>query len=117
MMTNQVFAQALLLAGPVDPEQEQILHQLCAAVTASLQHRLREGIRPEDCKADFIAAASLYALAMLSGVDDRHGIMELKAADLTLKRKSGDAAVNCLQTQADLIISPYLRDRFAFMGV
>ena len=69
------------------------------------------------CKADFIAAASLYALSALETVADRNQASEFRAGDLTVKRSGGSAASNCLFNQAELVIAPYLEDRFAFLGV
>ena len=69
-LRDQVLAQALLLAGELTERQQMVLGALCTATTASLNARLREGLAPEDCKADFIAAASLMALAALNGVDE-----------------------------------------------
>ena len=66
-LTEQVFAQAALLAGELDGRQTNLLRLLCGASASSLTARLREGLTPEDCKADFIAAASLLALAQLNG--------------------------------------------------
>ena len=65
MLSEQVYAQALLLAGQLDSRESQLLQVLCAAASSSLASRLRDEMTPEDCKADFIAAASLYALAAL----------------------------------------------------
>lgn len=79
--------------------------------------RLREGLTPEDCKADFIAAASLFALAALSSVDETMQLEMFQAGDLSLRRGSTDAASNCLRNQAQLMIAPYLRDCFSFLGV
>ena len=116
-LADQVYAQALLLAGPVETAQSQALEQLCAGVTAALTQRLRVGITPEDCKADFIAAGSLYALAMLSCAGVCGDAVEMKAGDLSFRRRDGDAAANALRSQAELIIAPYLQDRVAFLGV
>jgi hypothetical protein len=119
MLSDQVYAQALLLAGDLEQRQSQLLQVLCNAATSSLASRLREGITPEDCKADFIAAASLYALASLNGVEETVQVEEFRAGDLTIRQGSTgrDAASNCLQRQAEMIILPYLKDRFSFMGV
>ena len=116
---DQVYAQALLLAGKLDERQGQLLQVLCNAAVSSLESRLRDGIAVEDCKADFIAAASLYALASLGSVENTVQVEEFRAGDLTVRQnKSGrDAASNCLQRQADMIILPYLKDRFSFLGV
>ena len=118
-VSEQVYAQALLLGGDLDARQSQLLQVLCTAAAASLESRLRDGITPEDCKADFIAAASLYALASLNGVEETVQVEEFRAGDLTVRQsKSGrDAASNCLQRQADMMILPYLKDRFSFLGV
>lgn len=119
MLREQVYAQALLLTGELDSRQSQLLQVLCAAAASSLAARLREGITPEDCKADFIAAASLYALAALDEVDEKTRVEEFQAGDLTIRQgsQSRDAASRCLERQAEMMILPYLKDRFSFRGV
>ena len=119
MLKDQVFAQALLLAGQLDERQSQLLQVLCGAAVSSLESRLRDGITAEDCKADFVAAASLYALASLGGVEETVQVEEFQAGDLTVRqsRQGRDAASNCLRRQAEMMIQPYLKDRFAFLGV
>lgn len=117
-LRDQVYAQALLLSGDLEPDQERILSALCTAATASLTARLREGLRPEDCKADFVAAASLYALAELNAVRDGNALEQITAGDLTIRRTaSSDPASKALRNQAQLVISPYLKDNFCFRGV
>ena len=116
-LKEQVFAQAALLAGQLEQSQMEMLRALCAATAASLTARLKEGLRPEDCKADFIAAASLYALSSLNAVKDTGNLEQISAGDLTIRKGSADAASNCLRNQADLMIAPYLKDRFSFLGV
>lgn len=116
-LTQQVQVQALLLAGELDARQQEILKALCGAVSAGLRARLRDGLSPEDCKADFIAAASLMALAALNSVDENARVEQITAADFTVRKSSSDAASHCLQAQAELMMAPYLKDRFAFMGV
>ena len=118
-LKEQVFAQAALLAGQLDSHQMDVLNVLCTASTASLAARLKEGLSPEDCKADFIAAASLFALASINGMDEAAQVEQFKAGDLTMHMAQGsrDAASNCLRNQAELMIAPYLKDRFSFRGV
>ena len=116
-LTEQIYAQALLLAGELEQKQMELLKILCRGANNSLASRLRDGLTPEDCKADFIAAASLFALAALSQADEESAVEMFQAGDLSIKRRSGDAASNCLRNQAELMIAPYLKDRFAFMGV
>ena len=116
-LTSQIFAQAVMLAGDVDSRQEALLRLLCASAASSMANRLRDGIQPEDCKADFVAAASLYALAALSEAEDMDNLESFTAGDVTVRRGSSNAAARCLRYQADLMISPYSMDRFAFRGV
>ena len=117
ILNQQVYTQALLLAGELSEQQGRILEALCTASTAALTARLREGLNPEDCKADFIAAASLLALASMNSVGEDAAVEQITAGDLTIKKGSRDAAANCLRAQAELMIAPYLRDRFTFRGV
>ena len=118
-LKEQVFAQAALLAGQLEGSRLEMLDVLCTASVASLTARLRPGLTPEDCKADFIAAASLFALASINGMDDVAQVEQFKAGDLTMNMAKGsrDAASNCLRNQAELMIAPYLKDRFSFRGV
>ena len=118
-LSEQVYAQALLLAGDLEERQTRLLEVLCSGTSTALAARLREGITPEDCKADFIAAASLYALSALGEADEQLLVEEFRAGDLTVRQSGGqrDAASRCLQRQADMMILPYLKDRFAFLGV
>ncbi len=117
ILTEQVFAQAQLLAGDLSEHQQQVLRALCVAVTASLTARLREGLTPGDCKADFIAAASLLALADLGGIGENDDPEQITVGDFSIRKRSKDAASNCLRAQAELMIMPYLKDRFSFRGV
>lgn len=117
ILEEQVYAQAMLLAGGVDAEETELLKVLCRGAIGSLTAQLRDGLTPEDCKADFLAAAALYALAALSEAGGSSGLEYVRAGDVTLRRRSGDAAANCLRNQAELLISPYRKDSFAFLGV
>ena len=118
-LTDQVLAQALLLAGPLEERQQMLLGALCNAVTVSLSNRLREGLTADDCKADFVAAASLLALAALASAAEDVPAEQITAGDFTVKKggRSHDAAANCLKNQAELMIAPYLKDGFLFTGV
>ena len=117
MLKEQVFAQAALLTGEMDEDQARMLDALCGASVVSLTARLRDGLTPDDCKADFIAAASLFALAALNAVTAGMQIEQVVAGDLTVRRGDVDAASRCLYSQAELMIAPYLKDRFSFRGV
>ena len=116
-LTEQVHAQALLMSQQNTEEDSAMLEVLCRAAVASLARQLRAGITPEDCKADFVAAASLYALAARSELDEMAQLEQVTAGDITLRKKGEDAAASCLRYQAELLMAPYLQDRFAFRGV
>lgn len=116
-LTEQIFAQALLLAGKLDGRQESLLMVLCTAAQRGLEQRLREGLTAEDCRSDFICGASLMALAALAETDEMGAGASFSVGDLTVKKSDSVSAANCLRRQAELVMMPYLRDAFAFMGV
>lgn len=111
---EQVYAQAAALAGQQEQRQEELLRLLCSAAVTALEARLREGVSVDSCKADFVAAAALEALASLGEAGGE--LREFRAGDLTVKQGGGSAA-RCLRRQAELMMAPYLRDGFIFMGV
>ena len=118
-LLEQIQAHAQLMSGNISPMQTQMLKTLCQASASYLEHRLRDGLTPEDCKADFVAAASLLAMAGLTSYRAEDYSEQVSVADFSMKTNKGykDVAANCLKTQAELMIAPYLKDRFAFMGV
>ena len=118
-LLEQIQAHAQLMSGNLLSTQTQVLKTLCQAAASYLESRLRDGLTPEDCKADFVAAASLLALAGLNSYRAEDFSEQVTVADFTMKTTRGynDVASNCLKTQAELMIAPYLKDRFAFMGV
>lgn len=116
-LTEQIYAHALVMIRDFEEDQQALLEALCRASEVSLRAKLRDGITPEDCLADFIAAASLYAVAAMTEVDETAQMDQIAIGDLTLRRKSKDAATCCLRYQAEMLIRPYTKDRFAFMGV
>lgn len=115
-LTEQIYAQAMLLAGDDSKVNEDLLRMFCQSATVCLTNQLRAGLTPEDCKADFVAAASLYALAALAETDEMADFSHIQVGDVTMKR-SGGAATACLRHQAKLMMAPYLADQFVFSGV
>ena len=114
-LTEQIYTQALLLSRDVETENQELLRILCRSAEVSLQQKLRDGLTAEDCKADFIAAASMYALAALS--EAQEDMEQVSVGDLTVRKGGKNAAVCCLRYQAELLMLPYIRDRFSFVGV
>lgn len=116
-LKEQVYAQAVLMSGVDAAEQEVLLEVLCQSAVTGLTQQLTDGLTPEDCLADFVAAASLYALAALSEADVLMRVEQIQIGDMTLKRGGSTAAAACLRYQAELIMAPYLKDRFCFRSV
>ena len=116
---ERIRMHALMLAGKLSDRQNSILMALCHGASVILTGRLRDGLTPDDCVADFVAAASLMALAAMSSVTGDEIPEQITVADFTVKtaKSSGDTAANCLRTQAELIMAPYIKDRFTFLGV
>lgn len=116
-LVDQIYAQALLLIQDSADANPSMLRLLCHSAENSLRKKLRDGLTVEDCKADFIAAASLYALAALSELDDLSQMEQIQAGDLTIRRGSRNSAACCLRVQAEALMTPYLKDQFSFRGV
>lgn len=116
-LIDQIYAQALLLAGELDCRQETLLKMLCKSAESVLAAKLRNGITPQDCMGDFVAAASLYALATLSEVGDAMEPESFRVGDVSVQKAAGSAASNCLRRQAELMIGPYMADGFSFVRV
>ena len=95
-LEQQVYAQALLLTD-TDETSQALLQLFCGSAVAGLAAQLREGLTAEDCKAEFVAAASLYALAALSEVDEVKSLEHIQIGDVTLKRGTGTVAAGCLR--------------------
>lgn len=115
-VSDQAYAQAMILAGGLSEKQSAMLSTLCQSNYRALEMRLRDGLTAEDCKADLVAAVSLLALADLNCVEDGQ-LEQITAGDFTIRKGGNDAAANCLRAQAELMIAPYLQDRFSFRGV
>ena len=78
-LTEQVFAQSLLLAGDPEPRQEELLKLLCSGAVNSLTARLREGLRPEDCLADFVDHPPHIQTPRKEKLSFRYGAMMISA--------------------------------------
>jgi hypothetical protein len=96
-----------------------ILDSITVFKDRSLELRLKEGLRLQDCEGDLVAAASLYAVAALLDARETSGVEEFKAGDLSVKTggTGQERAGKALYRQAELLAKPYLADSFAFVGV
>lgn len=120
-LVDEVYAHARILASEMSVESQALLETVCRSTTVSLQARLRDNLTAEDCKTDFIAAASMMALAAMSSVGDLGelgSLEQITAGDLSLKRSNGNnMAAECLRSQAEMLMVPYIKDPFVFLGV
>ena len=106
----------MLTAGFTQEERRELLRLLCGAAVSALSARLE--IPPEDCLEEFVAAASLYALAEWYCGKQRERFQEFRAGDLTVKPGEGTAlSPASLKAQAMELLRPYWKDSFRFQGV
>jgi hypothetical protein len=117
ILTERIVAQAEVLIRDLEERDLPMLELLCRSAETTLKAKLRQGIQVEDCMADFVAAAALFAVAAMTELDEVAQMDMVTVGDLTLRRKSTDAAACCLRYQAELLMTPYMADTFAFVGV
>ena len=116
-LTDQVAAQVQFMAPELITDKADLLHMVCSAAVSALSNRLRDGLEPEDCQADFVTAAGMYAAAALSEMENDGKVEQFTAGDLTMRRGSKGSAANYLRAQAALLMAPYLQTGFTFLGV
>ena len=114
---NEVYTRARILAPGMTGENQAMLEAMCQSAVSALKARLREDLTVEDCKEDFVTAASLLALSTMTKISDMDQLEQITAGDLTLRRGNGDTASECLRAQAKLLMAPYVKDPFVFVGV
>ena len=116
-MTEVVYEQALLIAPELSGQEQEMLRLLCHAAVVSLESKLRKNLTAKDCHNEFVAAASMYALAAMSEVTDMNQFEQITAGDLTLRKFSGAEAASSLRAQADMLMAPFVKMDVAFVGV
>jgi hypothetical protein len=139
-LTEQVYAQALLMYKGLEEEKQALLQALCASAVATVKQRLRPSVEPEDCLADFVTAGAMYALAAMNelgairrqeetaeSTENTEGLEGLAGEEsressnrrekVTITTLDTEDAGSCLRYQAELLMLPYVNDRFAFQGV
>lgn len=116
-MTEQVFAQAKLLAGLEEEQQLALLRVFCQAAVGALTARLKPDVTAENCQEDFISAASLLALAAYSESDPAANWEQIQLGHMTIRPNGGGTAAKCLRSQADALMLSHCREAFCFRGV
>lgn len=114
-LTDQIFAQALLLAGQLDDRQQALLRVLCRGAECSLTARLREDV--QELGNDFVLAASLYALAALMESGELNGVESFTVGDVSVRKSGGTNRADTLRRQAEQMLKGYSKDGFSFQGV
>lgn len=115
-MIGLVMDQVVRIAGANDPRQEVFLQLLCQAVVSELTEKLRADLKPEDCRAQFLTAASLYVLAAWAETDDNMNLQHIQVGDLMVKPGSRGSAARCMREHAARLLRPYCADNFSFGG-
>ncbi len=115
-LTEEVVSQVRFLAPDLTADQQDLVNAVCQAAVSSLEARLRENVAVADCQVDLITAAGMYAVAALSEIGDFSCVEQLTAGDVTVRRGHNSGA-EYLREQARLLMAPYLKDGFAFLGV
>ena len=115
-LTEEVINQAKFMAQEMTQDQQDLLRTVCEAAVMSLEARLRDNLTPEDCQPEFVTAAGMFALAAMADIGDWSGMEQLTAGDVTIRRGKNGAA-NYLRSQAELLMAPFLKNGFAFLGV
>ena len=114
---EQIYAQAMVLAGTMTETQSQLLKIFCSSAATRLVARLQEEVTQEQCKLELISAGALYALAALSEVDEKTNLQRIQVGDVTLIPGGRTAAIRCLRKQADILMEPYCVSGFVFRRV
>jgi len=138
-LAEQVYAQARLMAQGLGEENGPVLEALCASAVACVKRRLRPSVEPEDCLSDFITAAAMYALAAMNdlgavrrqeetveGTENTEGVDGLEGEEsressnrtekVTITTLDTEDASSCLRCQAELLMRPYFKQPFVFVG-
>lgn len=115
-LTEQVIAQVSYMNETLAQENETLLQVVCQAQVSSLEARLRDDLTTEDCQADFVTAAGMYALAAMADMGATGGIEQFTAGDVTVRR-GADGTADYLRRQAEMLMRPYLKPPFVFVGV
>ena len=116
ILTEQIFARVLAMAGETDEQQRQLLQALCAGAESALAAGLRQEAS-EAYRETLVTAASFYALAAYLEVDGSRAAERFTAGDVTVQRRSAAGGARALREQAERMLEPFRADRFSFRGV
>ena len=138
-LAEQVYAQARLMDQGLDEKSGPVLAALCASAVAGMKRRLRVNVEPEDCLTDFVTAGAMFALAAMNdlgtvrrqeetveGTENTEGVDGLVGQEsressnrrekVTITTLDTQDASGCLRYQAELLMRPYFKQPFVFVG-
>lgn len=115
-LAEQVAAQVSYMDENLAGENGAMLDVVCQAAVTSLQARLRDDLTVDDCQSDFVTAAAMIAVAALTDMGFSCHVEQFSAGDVTV-RPGPNGTVNFLRQQAQMLMQPYLKSSFVFVGV
>lgn len=114
-MTEEVLELVQALRGP--GTDGTALRALCESACQTLDRRLRDGVRPEDCGGLYPVAAAWLVMDWLSQCQGMDGVTALSAGDISVRREGGGGSGK-LSERAMELMAPFLGDDgFVFQGV
>jgi hypothetical protein len=112
--TDKVLEAAVSLGG----DGSQGLRLFCESAQEEIIGRLRDGVQPEDFQEIFITASAMLALAGYRETGADGGAASYTAGRISVTGRDGGAVGVALRRQAEVLLTPYVKDRdFCFMGV
>ncbi len=115
-LIEQVQTQAQLMLPELAGENPAVTETMSAVAVSHLKGQLRDNLGPEDCLSDFVSAAAMLVLAAMAEAGSLSGISRFTAGDMTVQGEAGTKA-ETLRTQARVLMRPYMKAGFVFMGV
>ena len=119
-MFEQIYYLAAAIVQPSETEKP-LLEALCISAEAELERRLRENLRPEDCRDAFACAAALLAAAGLLPCRSSGDAEQFTVGDVSVKTGGGSQvceAAAAMRRQAASMMAAYCGDDvFAFREV
>lgn len=119
-MNTQIYENALGLLGG-DCSSACALESACSAAANELSARLRDDIKVEDIRENFVSAAAVLAVSLFIMLDDCGDWSSFKAGNISVSRRGSGSmrgSASALRTQAETMLGDALKDSgFIFRGV
>ena len=108
--------RAMLLAGPLEEPEAQVLGSFCSAGARWAQRQLRPEVDPSHCRESLSTAAALYAMSLYEDLRSANRAERLSLGELSLSWATGTGAEG-LRAQARRLLESYGKDCFGFWEV